>query len=313
MARGSEDHAGIRTRHPVPTDLAGERADKIVAVVTGLSRAAARGLIDTGLVTVQGRAVDPKHRLAEGVELDVEMPPVRRLQPEDIPLVVAYEDDQVAVVDKPPGMVVHPGAGRATGTLAAGLLARWPDLEGVGQIDRWGIVHRLDKEVSGLLVVALTDHAYGALIEALARRTVIREYQTLVWGAFDGSTGTIDAPIGRDPRAPARMATRAEGRFSRTHYRRTAYWSSAGLSMLEVSLETGRTHQIRVHLSSIEHPVVGDRVYGRPGPPGVDPQRVWLHAAHLEFDHPVTDERISVDSPLPKDLRESLSALGPPD
>ena len=297
----------------VPIDLAGERADKIVAVVAGLSRAAARALIDEGLVTVQGRPLDPKQRLAEGVELDIEIPALRGLEPENIALVVRYEDDQVAVVEKPAGMVVHPGAGRATGTLAAGLLARWPGLVGIGQTDRWGIVHRLDREVSGLLVVALTDVAYARLVGSLLRRSVTRDYLALVWGAFDASTGTIDAPVGRDRRAPARMAVQAEGRPSRTHYRRTAYWSPANLSMLEVRLETGRTHQIRVHLSSIEHPVVGDRVYGRPGPPGVDPHRVWLHAAHLEFDHPTTYQRISVDSPLPEDLTESLEALGPPD
>jgi 23S rRNA pseudouridine1911/1915/1917 synthase len=297
----------------VPIDLAGERTDRIVAVVAGLSRAAARDLIDQGLVTIEGRAVEAKQRLAEGVEMDIEIPPSSGLQPENIPLVIRYEDDQVAVIDKPAGLVVHPGAGRTTGTLAAGLLARWPQLEGIGQTDRWGIVHRLDREVSGLLVIALTGRAYEALIDSLARRSVTRDYLALVWGALDASTGTIDAPLGRDPRSPARMSVQVEGRPSRTHYRRIAYWSRAELSMLEVSLETGRTHQIRVHLSSMKHPVIGDRVYGRPGPADVDPRRVWLHANHLEFDHPVTDERISVDSPLPKDLQASLDVLGPPD
>ncbi len=302
-----------RTQHQVPGDLAGERADKIVAVVAGLSRAAARSLIDQGLVTVDGAPVDPKHRLVAGIELDIEVPVLRGLEAEDIPLTVLYEDDHVAVVEKPAGLVVHPGAGRATGTMAAGLLARWPRLEGVGQQDRWGIVHRLDREVSGLLVVALTDVAYEALVAALARRSVARDYLALVWGGLDAATGTIDAPIGRDARYPSRMATQVEGRPSRTHYRRTAFWSGAGLSMLEVSLETGRTHQIRVHLASIGHPVVGDRVYGRPGPPGVDPFRVWLHAAHLGFNHPITDQKISVDSPLPADLADSSAQLGPPD
>jgi len=303
----------MTSRYNVPVDLAGERADKIVAAVAAISRSVARSLIDDGLVTVHGEPVDPKSRLLEGVELAIEIPARRGLEAENIPLVVRYEDDHVAVVDKPAGLVVHPGAGRATGTLAAGLLARWPGLAGVGQTDRWGVVHRLDREVSGLLVIALTEVAYEALVAALARRSVVRDYRSLVWGALDAATGTIDAPIGRDPRAPARMATLVEGRPARTHYRRTAHWSRAGLSLLEVSLETGRTHQIRVHLSSIGHPVVGDRVYGRPGPAGVDPHRVWLHAAHLEFDHPVSGERVSVDSPLPEDLAESLGALGPPD
>lgn len=303
----------MKTEHVVPADLAGERADKIAAVVAGLSRSVARSLIDEGLVRVDGVPVEPKQRLAEGVELAIEIPVMDGLNAEDIPLVVRYEDDHVAVVDKPAGLVVHPGAGRATGTLAAGLLARWPGVKGVGQADRWGIVHRLDREVSGLLVVALTPVAYDSLVAALAERSVGREYRALVWGEPSAATGTIDAPIGRDPRAPARMATLVEGRPSRTHYRRTAHWSQAGLSRLDVNLETGRTHQIRVHLSSIGHPVVGDRVYGRPGPEGIDPHRVWLHAAHLEFAHPVTGEAVSVDSPLPDDLQASLEALGPPD
>jgi 23S rRNA pseudouridine1911/1915/1917 synthase len=300
-------------KYLVPTNLAGERADKIVAVVAAVGRSTARDLIDSNLVTIEGRSVEPRQRLAVGVELDIEISVELGLQPEEITFDVWYEDDQVAVVEKPAGMVVHPGAGQATGTLAAGLLARWPGLEGIGQTDRWGIVHRLDREVSGLLVVALTEHAYEALTDSLARRSVVRDYVTLAWGDFDSATGTIDAPIGRDARSPARMKVQVEGRPSRTHYRRTGHWSQVGLSMLDVSLETGRTHQIRVHLSSIGHPVVGDRVYGRPGPAGVDPLRVWLHAAHLDFNHPVTDERISVDSPLPDDLRASLESLGRPD
>ena len=302
-----------RTRHQVPPELAGERADKIVAVVAGVSRGTARQLIDSGRVTLAEHAVEPSQRLAAGAEFDIEVTTYHGLEPEDIPLIVRNEDDQVAVVEKPAGMVVHPGAGQATGTLAAGLLSRWPGLEGIGQTDRWGIVHRLDREVSGLLVVALTQPAYEILTESLARRTVTRAYRALAWGMFDSATGTIDAPIGRDPRSPTRMKVQAEGRPSRTHYRRTDYWSAAGLSMLEVNLETGRTHQIRVHLSSIGHPVVGDRAYGRPGPPGVDPLRVWLHAAHLGFVHPVTKEEVSVDSPLPGDLESSLQALGLPD
>lgn len=301
------------SQYVVPADLAGERADRIVAVLAGISRSIARSLIDERLVLIEGAPVDPKQRLLEGVELTIAVPVVQGLEAEDIPLVVRYEDDHVAVVDKPAGLVVHPGAGRATGTLAAGLLARWPGLEGVGQTDRWGIVHRLDREVSGLLVVALTGIAYESLVEALARRSVARDYRALVWGALAAATGTIDAPIGRDARFPARMATQVEGRPSRTHYRRVARWSQAGLSLLEVGLETGRTHQIRVHFSSIGHPVVGDRVYGRPGPEGVDPHRVWLHAAHLGFAHPVTGEAISVDAPLPDDLQASLEVLGPPD
>ena len=302
-----------KTRYQVPAELHGERADKIVAVVAGVGRATARSLIDSGLVTLDGGPVQPRQRLEAGVELDIEITLDPGLRPENIPLVVRYEDEQLAVVEKPAGMVVHPGAGQATGTLAAGLLGRWPALEGVGQTDRWGIVHRLDREVSGLLVVALTQPAYEKLAESLSRRSVTRNYRALVWGTFDSATGTIDAPIGRDPRSPTRMKVQSEGRPSRTHYRRSDSWRQAGLSLLDVSLETGRTHQIRVHLASIGHPVVGDRSYGRVGPPGVDPLRVWLHAAHLAFDHPVTQEKVTVDSPLPADLETSLQALGPAD
>lgn len=300
-------------RYLVTVELGGERADKIVAVLADLSRADARRLIDAGMVTVEGERVAPRARLAAGLELEVVMPPPTGLLPEDMPLVIHYEDDHVAVVDKAAGMVVHPGAGQSTGTLAAGLLARWPHLEGVGQPDRWGIVHRLDRDVSGLLAVALTDRSYESLVGALARRAVTRDYRALAHGGFTATTGTIDAPIGRDPRHPARMKAQADGRPSRTHYRRTSYWSRFDISALDVRLETGRTHQIRVHLASIDHPVIGDRTYGRPGPPEVDPGRVWLHASRLEFDHPVTAERVSVDSPLPPDLQTSLEFLGPPD
>jgi 23S rRNA pseudouridine1911/1915/1917 synthase len=301
------------TRFEVPAELDGERADKIVAVLASLSRADARRLIDEGLVTVRGEPVAPKARLQSGNEIDVVISPRIGLVPEDLPLVVRYEDDHLLVVDKAAGMVVHPGAGQWTGTLAAGVLARWPQVAGVGQRDRWGIVHRLDRDVSGLLAVALTARAYEGLVQALANRRVIRDYRALAHGSFDATTGTIDAPIGRDPRHPARMRVLPEGRPSRTHYRRTAYWSRFDVSALDVSLETGRTHQIRVHLASIDHPIVGDRTYGHSGPPDLDPGRVWLHAARLEFDHPVTAERVSIESPLPPVLQLSLEVLGPPD
>jgi 23S rRNA pseudouridine1911/1915/1917 synthase len=285
-----------------------------VARLAGVSRASARRLTDEGFVTLGERSPDPADRLAAGDALEIRMPaPDHRLYPEPIPFEVRYEDDDLAVVEKPPGMVVHPGAGRQRGTLAAGLLHRWPELEGVGDEGRWGIVHRLDRDTSGLLLVAKTPEALEGLRTALRRRALTRRYAALVHGGFDAPTGTIDAPIGRDERMPTRRVVMASGRPARTHYLVEESWSAPDLSRLSVTLETGRTHQIRVHLAAIDHPVVGDRTYGRPGPEGVDPGRVWLHAGYLAFPHPATAERVTVEAPLPGDLVASLERLGPPD
>ncbi len=239
--------------------------------------------------------------------------------PEVVPAVAAepvdfdvlYEDREVIVIDKPAGIVVHPGSGHELGTLAAGLLNRFPELEGVGDEGRWGIVHRLDKETSGVLMVARTERAHAALRRALQRREVGRRYLALVLGVLRIPTGTVDAPIGRDPRRPTRMAVVRDGRPARTHYERMAEWVGADRSLLAVRLETGRTHQIRIHLASIGHPVAGDRAYGgrsttsRPG-------RMWLHAAELGFAHPGTGKQVVIRAPLPEALRTSLTELGPP-
>lgn len=297
----------------VPPTLQGERADKVIATVLGLSRAKARRLIDEGLVTVEGDPVDAKQRMAGGEVLEVESTfEEPALQPAEVPFRVVYEDGHLVVVDKPAGLVVHPGAGSKAATLAAGLLHRYPQIEGVGEPDRWGIVHRLDRETSGLLVAALEEETLQALQEALRRRAIHRSYLTLVSGSFDAPLGTIDAPLGRDPRRPTRRAVDASGRPARTHYRRLAAWSEPEVSLLEVQLETGRTHQIRIHLASIGHPVVGDRTYGTAGPEGVDPGRVWLHSARLRFDHPLTGEALDFESPLPADLAAVLQGLGSP-
>ena len=231
---------------------------------------------------------------------------------EPVPITVRYEDADIAVVDKPPGLVVHPGAGVKTGTLAAGLLARWPELEGVGDRGRWGIVHRLDRDTSGLLVVAKNEAALRDLRRQLADRRLEREYEALAHGLFELPTGTVDAPIGRDPSRPTRMAVTSTGRQARTHYSVVDAWAEPPLSRMIVRLETGRTHQIRVHLAAIGHPLVGDASYGRPGPPGCDPGRVWLHARRVKLDHPRSGGVIEVWSPLPTDLHVSLSTLGPP-
>ncbi len=239
-------------------------------------------------------------------------PPEREALAADptVPFSVVHEDDDVAVLDKPAGVVVHPGAGRTTGTLAAGILARWPQVEGVGQAGRWGIVHRLDRETSGLLVVALNESAYRGLTGALAARRVERVYWAGVRGLVASETGTIDAPIRRDPQRPIRMAVHRSGRPARTHYRRLGAVGTTD-QLLEVVLETGRTHQIRVHLARIGHPILGDRLYGWRGSGWAD--RIWLHARRLSFEHPITGIRIVQESDLPEDLRVTLGPQDLPD
>jgi len=293
----------------VPPDLDGERADRVVAVLADCSRATARRLVADGTATFDGARADPKQRIPAGTELDVVVPEALGLQPEEIPFEVFYEDRWLAVIDKPPGVVVHPGAGRRRGTLAAGILARWPRVRGVGDEDRWGIVHRLDRDTSGLLLVGLEAEAFAGLRAAVAERRVTRTYRALVEGRVTSPTGTIEAPIARDPHRPTRFRVEPGGRPARTHYRRLAVWEAAALSLLEVVLETGRTHQIRVHMRAIGHPVVADPLYGH----GMAGRRIWLHAAGLGFDHPITGERIEVESGIPDDLGAWLTELGEPD
>ncbi len=212
------------------------------------------------------------------------------------------------MVDKPAGVVVHPGAGRQRGTLAAGLLYRYPGLEGVGQKDRWGLVHRLDKDTSGTLIVAKTSSSYQSLTGLLRERGINRTYLALVVGLFDAPTGTVEAPIGRDPQRPERRVSTHDGKPATTHYEVVESFPPRNCSLLEVTLETGRTHQIRVHMAAIDHPVAGDRNYGRPTSEPVVP-RIFLHAARVDLVHPVTGEPISVSSPLPEDLASALSAI----
>ena len=290
-------------RAVVPDRLNGERADKAVATLAAVSRSVAKSMLEDGSATFDGMTVEPSTRVSAGAELVANVPPPFELEPEPVDFAVLYEDADVAVVDKPPGMVVHPGAGNQRGTLAAGLLQRWPQLHGVGEANRWGIVHRLDRDTSGALLVAKTAAAHATLSTALKERTVVRCYTALVIGAFDISTGTIDVPIGRDPRDPTRFAIRPEGRNAVTHYEVTR--SLGETSLLRVTLETGRTHQIRVHLAAIGHPVCGDDVYGPGGGPAMP--RTFLHAAVVSFPH--RGELVSVESPLPADLADALAAL----
>jgi 23S rRNA pseudouridine1911/1915/1917 synthase len=293
----------------------GERLDRVVALVTGLPRARAAELVAAGKVALDGRPATARAaRVVGGATLQVEVPDeedddgaVRPDPSVDVPVVFA--DDAVIVVDKPPDLVVHPGAGHRDGTLVGGLLARWPELADVGDAARPGIVHRLDRGTSGLLVVARTPAAYDDLVGQLAARTVERRYVALVLGVPEPAVGLVDAAIGRSARDPTRMAVTATGRPARTHYRvEEVFEQPVAAARLACRLETGRTHQVRVHLAAIGHPVVGDVRYGgeRPALPAPRP---CLHAARLGFRHPTTGEQLVFDSPVPADLEEVLAGL----
>ena len=297
----------------ITSDLAGERADKVVATVLQVSRAAARAAFDAGAVVVDGSPISPSDNLTEGTVATVTLVEPRGLEADaTVPFSVVFEDPDIVVVDKPIGVVVHPTSERSTGTLVHGLVARYGDIVGVGAPGRWGIVHRLDRDTSGLLVVARTPRAHEALSSMMRERSIVRTYLTLVAGRFDGTLGTIDAPIARDPRNPTRMTLDRSGRQAITHYRRLAEWGTYDLSLVSVTLETGRTHQIRVHMQAIDHPIVGDPAYGRIGMPA-DPGRPWLHAHRLEFTHPFGGSPVDIVASLPADLTDSLAVIGDPD
>ncbi len=301
-------------REEVPPALAGERLDRVVAMVTGVSRSAAADLVASGAVRVDGEVAGGRaDRLRAGARVEVELgagpPDVGPVADESVGLVVVHADADVVVVDKPAGLVVHPGAGNAEGTLTAGLLARFPEMALVGQAGRPGIVHRLDKQTSGLLAVARSPAGYEGLVAQLAARQVGREYLALAWGRPGSSAGMIDAPIGRSAREPTRMAVSARGREARTRYEiERAYARPEEVTLLRCRLETGRTHQIRVHLAAIGHPVVGDRRYGgqRQSLPLARP---FLHAARLGFAHPITGKSLAFTSPLPAELEAVLAGL----
>jgi len=299
-------------KETVPRALDGERVDRVVAFLTGLPRSDVADLVAGGRVRLGGTTVATRsRRVAEGEVVEVDVPAPTDDSPVADPSVdvpVVYSDDQVIVVDKPAGLVVHPGAGQRDGTLVHGLLHRFPDLAEVGDPTRPGIVHRLDKGTSGLMVVARTVDALAHLTAQLKAREVERRYLALVLGEVAEGQGVVDAPVGRSARQPTRMAVTARGRAARTRYEVVErYTDPVPATLLECRLETGRTHQIRVHLAAIGHPVVGDTGYGRGD--ALAMKRPFLHAHELAFDHPADGSRRSFRSPLPADLEQVRDRL----
>lgn len=297
----------MKVQETVPAALDGERLDRIVSLIGDISRSQASGLIESGGATVDGQvARSGKVRLQEGqlVEVDLSMTPVAGAPAADpsVVLDIVHVDDDLVVINKSAGLVVHPAAGHGTGTIVNGILALFPEVSGVGQPQRPGIVHRLDAGTTGMMVVARTQHAYESLVEALSDHEVEREYVALAWGHFDSATAVIDADIGRDPRDPMKMAVVRGGKWARTHVEVTEQFDDpAPLSLVTCMLETGRTHQIRVHLAAVGHPVVGDSVYGGARAALVAP-RPMLHARRLTLTHPRTGEVMSFEAALPEDM-----------
>ncbi len=303
-----------RSAVTVPAALGGERVDRAVALLTGMARSEVAAQVAAGGVRLNGTTVTTRsQRVAAGDQLDVAAAAAARpaLEPDPgVALAVVHADDHVVVVDKAAGVVVHPGPGHREGTLVHGLLARFPDLAriGVGDEDRPGIVHRLDRGTSGLLAVARTADAYHSLVDQLRRRVVERRYLALTWGRVGAGAGVVDAPVGRASSDPTRMAVSARGRPARTRFSVLESLDEPEVTLLECRLETGRTHQIRVHLASIGHPLVGDHRYGGQRP-SVPVERPFLHAHHLSFHHPGSGERVTHTAQLPADLEAVLSEL----
>ena len=297
--------------HDLTADRDGERLDLFIARrLSDLTRSRVRKLIDGGAVSINGET--PRKagvKLAAGQRVRVSVPPPRppTLLPEPMPLSIVYEDGDLLVIDKPAGLAVHPSPGHSSHTLVHGVLARCPDLSGIGGEGRPGIVHRLDKDTSGLIIVAKNDAAHVSLARQLKERKVEKTYLALVEGRIEPAEGIIDAPIGRDPRHRKRMAVVEGGREARTRYRLLR--EVAGRSLVEVRPKTGRTHQIRVHLASIGFPICGDALYGRAASLPAGLTRQFLHAHRLAFRHPATGERLELEAPLAEDLAAALAEM----
>lgn len=308
----------------VPDERQGERIDQLlVAVLGGQSRASVQRLIREGQVLMQGEPVRSAHRVRGGETIELTLPPPRssRLRAEPLPLDILFEDGDLVVLNKPAGMTVHPGAGARSGTLVNALLHHCADLSGVGGEERPGIVHRLDRATTGVLVVAKNDLAHRDLAAQFKARTVSKTYEALVWGRPRTTSGTIDRPVGRHRTARVKMAIRADGRSARTSWRVIA--PLGPVTLLELEPATGRTHQIRVHLMSIGHPIVGDPLYGGRRAGALreeEAQRslaafagLALHARRLAFRHPRSGERVEYCASRPEELQRLIGALGGPD
>lgn len=295
----------------IETDAVGQRLDRyLTSVLPDVSRTAIQRMIAEEAVLVNGRSSKPGYVLREGDEIRVyhlvSSSSLDHIVPHDMPLDIVHEDDDILVINKAPGMVVHPAAGHHDDTLVNALLARYPHLQSVKDDLRPGIVHRLDKDTSGLLIVAKNARAQAALTDMMRQHAIVKRYLALVEGVIAPDHGSIDAPIGRDPRNRQQMAiTATSSREARTHFRVLERFARHTLLLIE--LETGRTHQIRVHLKAIGHPVVGDPVYGS-GHAHRQPvlERQFLHAYQLKFTHPITGKMIELEAPLPPDLQTVL-------
>ena len=311
--------AGRRVAVTVAAASAGERLDRFLATVGGLgTRSRVKQLIDAERARVDGVARKASFTLRPGMRVEVDLPAREpsTLVPEAVPLTVLYEDETLVAIDKPPGMATHPAPGSRRGTVVHALLHHLGTLAGVGPADRPGIVHRLDKDTSGVLLIAKTPEALETLARQFRARTIEKRYTALVHGSVRSARGTIDRPIGRDGRDRKRMSVRsARGRAAVTAW--TVRERFPGATLLDVAPETGRTHQIRVHLASIGHPIVGDAIYGgrrraATAPAGVilaACPRQALHAARLTFAHPATGASMTIEAPLPGDLAEVVDAL----
>ena len=313
-ADAASDAALAPGRHALVVDAAdaSTRLDLYVGARLTLSRTQAATLIANGHVTVDGRREKASWRVRTGERVDVNVPPPpgRTVVAESIPLDIVHEDDDLVVINKPAGMVVHPAPGNWTGTLVNALVGRGQELAEGGGEERPGLVHRIDKDTSGLLLVAKTERAHRLLSADLAARRIVRRYATVCWGHFKEERTTIEKPIGRDPRDRKRMAVVTTGKAARTDLVRLARFDAGDL--LRAHLHTGRTHQIRVHLASVGHPVLGDDTYGGGGGRrlvGLHAHRHFLHAAWLRFRHPVSGAAMDFRAPLPDDLRRSLAAI----